>query len=889
MTNQPELISTTVKSADSDQRDTLSAALSLAPDDGRPPVTLETDPKSLQFQRFRSSLATWTIFVAALGGLAAVAYGLARHKLLERDSWPGSTLPEILSIALGYAVLCTIVWLRPVLRGNHRWIFPILVGLLMVGGAGMGGAAAPLLLLLSALALGDLVTRSSSCCADRDVGAHALVATVTGLCLWSLVIWTLAHFRVNYPIVYAAMLGLPIFLDRKGLARFGRQFRAWAEDPRQGDVSAGNFFMACLGLGILLLHLVVSMWPEVTWDALLMHLDIPARMDWKHAFDFDIHREVASLMPYFSNWLFTAAYLLGGESAAKLTNGLFFLLAAAGCWVLVHRDCRPVWAWLAVAIFASTPLCLTTSFTLFAENTMVLAAIALWLAITYLDRADSLRWYCAIAILMAFPILIKITGLLLALGVTLPLAVSVARNRGMCGLFRLTAWLAPLALSLALVPYVYAWCLTGNPVFPFYNTIFRSPCYPAVNLVDLRWIGHGTWKILYQMTFLSDRFGEVFPGAIGIHYLLLAPLALVAGIRIWNRTIWSGLAMLLVYAVGVLLSVQYIRYLLPVAPMVVVMGILAIEQATQGTRIRPAAFLLLLALCGLDLLLLPTGYPHLHGIRLGTPFSARSRAKFVQQMAPTRLAVAYINAAAGQSSRVGFLGSPAGAGLLGEPFYGEWYNQKFFSELEGVKSAHDAVALVDRWQLTHCLWDPTFDHPQRLIIQQALRSVAAAQQDIASVTVLTIDPLAVVHQMVTHELLRNGDLANIGSEWGVDMGQRNAEGKRGVILRSGGTLVQRIDVPLAGKRCLMCVNVQGSSAGSNRIRMQVRWFLAKSQDVPVQISLRPITSLAHQELSELMVAPADTVAAEVYVINHDGPDSLCVERVSFRDSVPDNQ
>ena len=412
---------------------------------------------------------------------------------------------------------------------------------------------------------GDLLTRSSSRCADEDAWAHALVATVTGLALWSLLIWSLAHFRVNYPVVYAAILGLPVLLDRTGLARFSRQLWAWAGDSRQAEVSAGSFLLASLGVGILLIHLVVSMWPEVSWDALTLHLDIAARTGWKHYFDFDIHRQIGSLLPYFSNWLFAAAYSLGGESAAKLTNGLFFLLSAAGCWGLVRRHCRPVWAWLALALFASTPLCLAASCTLFAENTMVLASIGLWLSIVYLDRAESLRWYCAVAILLAFPMLIKPTGLFLALGVALPQAVSVARNRGMVGLLRLVFLLLPLVLLVATPPYIQAWYQTGSPLFPYYNAVFRSPCYPPINHVDPRWTDHRNWCILYQMTFVSNWFGEIAPGAIGLHYLLLTPLALLAGIRVWNRTIWSGLGMVLVYGMGNLLFMQYVRYLLPVA------------------------------------------------------------------------------------------------------------------------------------------------------------------------------------------------------------------------------------------------------------------------------------------------------------------------------------
>src|SRR5690606_37612004 len=34
----------------------------------------------------------------------------------------------------------------------------------------------------------------------------------------------------------------------------------------------------------------------------------------------------------------------------------------------------------------------------------------------------------------------------------------------------------------------YVWKLTGSPLFPFYNKIFKSEYYPNVNFVDERWL-----------------------------------------------------------------------------------------------------------------------------------------------------------------------------------------------------------------------------------------------------------------------------------------------------------------------------------------------------------------------------------------------------------------
>ena len=287
------------------------------------------------------------------------------------------------------------------------------------------------------------------------------------------------------------------------------------------------------------------------------------------------------------------------------------------------------------------------------------------------------------------------------------------------------------------------------------------------------------------------------------------------------------------------------------------MGLLAVEKATLKLRVRAAAFILLLAFCGLNLLLLPTGHWVLGGMHLGVAFSSRTWTNFVREMAPVRLAVASINAAAGESSRVGFLGCPFGTGLQGEPYYGTWYDYPFNSDLEVVKTEHDALVLVDKWRLTHCIWDPTFDHPQRSIVEQALKSVAACQQQIESVTVLTIDSAAVTCRLATRELLRDRDFSNLGSDWYAEKAQHSTQQGGGVMLAPGGVLVQTVRVSFGAKPCLMCVDVHGSPTGSNSVRMQVRWLFADARDVLLWKSLRSLAGSAQQQWSDVLTAPPE--------------------------------
>lgn len=90
---------------------------------------------------------------------------------------------------------------------------------------------------------------------------------------------------------------------------------------------------------------------------------------------------------------------------------------------------------------------------------------------------------------------------------------------------RSAAWIA-IGSALPLLPYsLYIWRDTGNPVFPFYNSIFHSPFWPNSNLGDARWGPHGLWETIIwplRVTLKAERFGElaVYSGRISIVFIV---------------------------------------------------------------------------------------------------------------------------------------------------------------------------------------------------------------------------------------------------------------------------------------------------------------------------------------------------------------------------------
>ena len=70
-----------------------------------------------------------------------------------------------------------------------------------------------------------------------------------------------------------------------------------------------------------------------------------------------------------------------------------------------------------------------------------------------------------------------------------------------------------ILLPVAASSYCYAVLVTGNPLFPFFNEVFRSPYYPLENMRDLKWMAGVTWRAPWDLVFRSEAFGQYYPGA----------------------------------------------------------------------------------------------------------------------------------------------------------------------------------------------------------------------------------------------------------------------------------------------------------------------------------------------------------------------------------------
>jgi hypothetical protein len=559
--------------------------------------------------------------------LAAVCsiYGFVHEHLFAQWVWT----PEGITRLLGYTA---VYWAVAIPIFRRRWFGPAIAVFVFVYSTWWCAVyfhwwapIAVIYFLGSCWMLGRFFTR----------GINALIA---GLAIWVFLISIAAHFPVNYPAVYAIAFALP----------YAGRFKFKWSWP------APSWQLALLGY-VVLAHWLLALKPEVSSDGLAMHLAIPGMIADQGRFAFDFHQYMWSLMPMGGDFAFTAAYLLGGEAAARLLNFALFVAIVAIVYRTSLRWLPEPKAALAAALFASTPLAELVSGSLFVENVW-----AVFIAGAALALVDGELPVAGMLMGAAFSTKVGTSAYLIPAGV-----IGAMKMKGR---WRAAAVGVALFVVLAAPPYFNAWMKTGNPLFPFANQVFHSPDFDqTVALQDTRYQASAKWSALYTTTFRSSDHIEGQDGALVFQYFLLLPALLVA----WNgRAPGALIALALAGTVISFVSLPNIRYMYPALPL------LSIGFAWLLSEMPPLAAGAA-ALVGLNLYFFAAAGWYQKNFAL---FTRAQWNDYMTVSAPQRELVAILNRTA-PGQPVAFIRGGAIAGLHARGYSDQWHSYQFWRRL----------------------------------------------------------------------------------------------------------------------------------------------------------------------------------------------------------------
>jgi hypothetical protein len=323
--------------------------------------------------------------------------------------------------------------------------------------------------------------------------------------------------------------------------------------------------------------------PEIMYDAVYYHLALVRGFLSQQSVE-QIPTLFASNFPLLPQVTYASATLLSGSLDAGKILHLF--VGCAVCLSLyalgTHLGGRTLGLG-AMLLWLSVPLVLWEMSTAYVDLfTVLYAALSVMATVLWIDtrRAN----YALIAgAFVGIGMGVKVSAAFQGIAIGSIVLLLFVRNRR-----DLRAWLgaAAVALTLALPWYVRAYLLTGNPVFPFLNSVFRSPQWDPVNeTFNFANFGAGASPLdllLAPLRLMTDSsaFGEMPNGAMGV-LPLVGAIGVVGALFARDRRLTFLALSSVVATVLWFVSAQYGRYILPVLAVEAVLAVALLDRVVR--------------------------------------------------------------------------------------------------------------------------------------------------------------------------------------------------------------------------------------------------------------------------------------------------------------------
>jgi hypothetical protein len=637
---------------------------------------------------------------------------------------------------------------------------------------------------------------------------------------WLTMIISLVH-GLYRPVAYMLLI-LPTAIWHKEIRHYPRDlWRALAAKAKgiswSAEKLAYSFIVVYVG-AVLVLMLISALGPSLEYDDLNYHLTGPKNYIQSHKLVFLPDIPMLSF-PKNIEMLYSLALLWHNDITAKLLHFLLgvgtLLLAYAFCARFISRSSGMV----AVAILAATPLFIWEMRTAHVDVGLAFYIFIGAYATILWQRTGESAWMRFAIFCIAFSLGVKYYALL-ALGLIALLAFIMHLSR-----FRALAPAACATLKfgfyslLGLIPWgLVNLYYTGNPFFPLFNGIFRSPYWTDAhthmmitelfrggvrislsNIWDLGSVSYGI---------ATDSQGR-FSGNIGPFYILLLPFLLLIPKAV--REFWFLFAFSMLYYVGWAISGPLSRFVFPALPGLAAAAALAATNLLRilGTLRRFLAIAAAVILAAVAIWCSPFFERYGGGSRYGTdPWASlpvdyltgrESRSDYLARFYPGIRAVEFLNKIPG-AKKVYYDGAtPDGFYLNGKAAY---HYSAYFHELMAADADRAHEILIQNG-ITHVvvgqedMVNNVFSRESNFV-HWYLRELTQINAHI----VYEILPARVVQNAVTFDFLAHLSEARMVSQHGgknsnLDLKVRRIgdDGRYAMVMATPSTAEFQVDVP----------------------------------------------------------------------------------------------
>lgn len=390
------------------------------------------------------------------------------------------------------------------------------------------------------------------------------------ICLYILVLNILIFFPVNNFQTYFLLLILPIFALFKYSSKLLVLNKKYLKNKLLGFLKSNQnqSILDVFIVSILSIYFFVGLMPESGYDALATHLFIPSYLQHYKMWDFDVNSYIWAVFPLGGELFYSFFYILADEQSSKLSLFLILIIILKILHFICSKINIPSKSLILLTI--TTPLIYLEASSMFIDLFWLMSGLML-IALLINVIVDNKLTFVDL-VLLFFTVALFINSKLIALIYIAPLLVYflyfIIKNNHFAYIsdnLKTSYGFLLIPVLWALSPFVISYWHTSNPVFPFFNAIFDS---------ELNTVGDGNftnslfshfidYKILYNITFNSQKYLEASFGAPGFFWMLLfIPMS----IRIFCRK-YDFLTNLYIYSLLTFTAVfffqSYLRYVIP--------------------------------------------------------------------------------------------------------------------------------------------------------------------------------------------------------------------------------------------------------------------------------------------------------------------------------------
>jgi len=338
--------------------------------------------------------------------------------------------------------------------------------------------------------------------------------------------------------------------------------------------------------------------PEIEYDALWFHLWLPQQWLDRGA-PVDIVHEYVSLYPLSWELLYGVAMTVGGAGAAKLLHFACLPLLAGATWLLTRSLFPRANPMLAAPLAVVSPIIIWEGTTAYIDLPLALFVTLSVHALARFERTGSRRWLFLSAFMMSAALATKHLALVALTAMAIVLIVRHLTTRA--------AWRPALpnaalflliALTLPAPWYARAYAASGNPVFPdMYDAFGAQPperwstaAEEGLRGFKSRFGRERRFETLSLLPWDMSVHGAQYGGTFGPAFLILVPLAFVAGpLPRSTRLVAGGAGVYLTLWATPLSSFQ-LRFVIPLVPVLAAFSAAGLARVTESAeRLHPRA------------------------------------------------------------------------------------------------------------------------------------------------------------------------------------------------------------------------------------------------------------------------------------------------------------